>query len=134
MPYCSSAEKFVSIVATPQKRAESSAFCGVSSTKRPAVAPTVPRPMIHSDPLKFRRKALRAVSISSVTVALASISFEVRERQDDAAGELDEERLGLRDDRELAVAAAPWLPSASFQVPARKLTVTLPVPSWPLNR
>ena len=31
------------------------------------------------------------------------------------------------------VPAVPWLPSASRQVLARKLTVTLPVPSWPLN-
>jgi hypothetical protein len=84
----------------------------MSSTNRPAVAPTVPSLMIFSSPVKESVKTRRAESISRMT----GLRLEQRLVEDagrleqDAAGELDEERGGLRDDGELPLRGAALVP------------------------
>ena len=98
MPYGSSAEKSVSTVITPHSLKP----WLVSSTKRPAVEPIVPSPMTRTEPLKSSENTWRWKSIRIRTSAWsANSSARPKALRIDAAGQRDEERLGLRDDREL---------------------------------
>ncbi len=107
----------------------------MSSTKRPAVAPTVPSMISLSWPENVSVKTLRSVSMSSLTWALTSISgSDVRpaaERMIPPASSMKNVWPCVMIANCCVDAVLP-LPSLSRQALAANVAVTLPVPRLPL--
>ncbi len=129
-PNGSSALKSVSSVITPQN----STSPEVSRTNRPAVEPTVPRPMILSEPLKSSVKTWRAKSSSMRTLAFTSTRSTAP-----AALRITPPESSMKNDwarvmtANCCVPAAPGLPAASAHAPSVKATVTTPVSKLLVN-
>ena len=137
IPYCSSAEKFVSSVATPQNCGAFDSVLLMSRMKRPAVAPTVPSLMIFSWPENVEREDL-ALDVDLERDLRLHLHQRLAEEAARASRMIPPESsmkndcacvMSLND----CVEAAPALPSVSCQLPAMNETVTVPVSKLPLE-